>query len=337
MRGRVGGLLFVVGILTVLPRAWADEIVLKNGDRISGTVVKAADGKLTLDAPYAKGIEIDLAAVEEIRTETPVEVRTRGGELLKGRLDVVGGQGLVVDSSEGRGPAPLRWESVDAINPPPVKPVGWDGNLSLGGSRQTGNTERESASVGLEARRKTVKDRFTLRFLYNIATEESSLTERSVFGALKYDYLMTTSFYWYLSVEMLSDEFRDLNLRTVVGPGVGYRFWDEETREFSMEAGVAYFSEDFKEAEDNQFATGRVALDLRYLLFYGVEFVDHFVIYPDLENFGDYQLRNEASLAKKLGGNWSLKLSNILEYDSAPPEDVESTDLAWLAGIQYDF
>lgn len=334
MRARFLITLAMLGFLAAIPCAQADEIILSNGDRISGTVVKAAGGKLTVDTPYAKGIEVDLGAVTEIRTENPVEIRTTTGEVLKGRLEQSETQGLVVESSEERGTVPVRWDSVDAINPPAV---GWEGSLSVGGALITGNTERESASVGIRARRKTAKDRFSLRFLYNIATENNSLTERNVFGAMKYDYLLTSSFYWYLSVEMLNDKFKDLNLRTVVGPGVGYFIWDEETRELSLEAGVAYFSEDFRNAKDDQYATGRLAANLRYLMFYGIEFVDHFLLYPELENLGDYQLRNEASLAKKLGGDWSLRFSNIVEYDSDPPEDVKSTDTTWLAGLQYDF
>jgi putative salt-induced outer membrane protein YdiY len=136
---------------------------------------------------------------------------------------------------------------------------------------------------------------------------------------------------------LLSDEFKDLNLRTVVGPGIGYQVWDNPNKSLGLEAGVSYFSEDRIEAEDNQWITGRLAGNLMWKLFEPISFTDYLVIYPSFEDFGEYQLRNEAALISPLTSGWSLKLTNIVEHDSNPPVDVEKSDIYWLLGLAYDF
>ena len=66
-------------------------------------------------------------------------------------------------------------------------------------------------------------------------------------------------------------------------------------------------------------------------------FTDYFVLYPNIEDFGEYQARNEASLATSVGANWGLRLSNIIDYDSDPAIGVSKTDTNWILGLQYGF
>jgi len=47
--------------------AGADQIVLKNGDRITGTVISAEKGLLTLKTDYAEKIELKTDAVRNNR------------------------------------------------------------------------------------------------------------------------------------------------------------------------------------------------------------------------------------------------------------------------------
>ena len=51
---------------TILPISMvsADEIVMKNGSRLIGTIVSAADGKIKLDTEFAGTINVDADAVD---------------------------------------------------------------------------------------------------------------------------------------------------------------------------------------------------------------------------------------------------------------------------------
>ncbi len=315
----------------------ADVIVLENGDRLTGTV-KSADGdSLILETDYADPMKIHKSKIKRISVNEPAAVSLTGGEVLKGTIRSEGDGKIVVEQSAGREATVVDWDSVAALNPPPSDLSKWTGNVTISAGLQSGNTDRASASIGAEATRRSVNDRFTLRFLHNYAEEDKEATTRNTYGAMKYDYFFTKQYYTYLAVDLLNDSFKNLNLRTVIGPGVGYQVWEDDVKFLLLEAGVSYFSEDIEEGEDQDWITGRFAADVRYNLGSSVVLSDNLVVYPSFEQTGEYTLRNEASIASPLVAGWSLKLSNILEHDSEPPENIKKDDWYWLLGLLYGF
>ena len=316
--------------------AGADQIVLKNGDRITGTVISAEKGLLTLKTDYAEKIELKTDAVQRIETEQPVDVRLEGGEILTGPLkgDV---DALQVTAGDARGAADVEWAKVASINVEPPPPWTWDGKVFLGAFEQSGNTDRTSVNFGADATRRSLKDRYNLTFLYNYAEEDGELTTRDIYGALKYDYFFTEKFYGYLSVELLKDKFKDLNLRTIVGPGVGYQVWEDDIKALAFEAGVAYFSEDNIDGEDDQWMTARLGMKFRYKLSDYATFSNNLTVYPSLERGGEFTSRNEADLTTTIAGPWSLRLANVWEHDSDPAEEVKKDDSKTSLNLQYSF
>jgi putative salt-induced outer membrane protein YdiY/preprotein translocase subunit YajC len=315
----------------------ADEIILINGDRITGTISKVEQGTLTLTTDYSEPMKIKKDKIKSIMTTGPVNVNLVSGEILKGILRANEDGSITVEATEARKATVINLEQITAINPSPVIQPKWKGNVTVGANMQSGNTKHINASISAEAVRKTEQDRFSIRFLHNYAEEEDEVTIRNTYGALKYDYFFIKSLYGYLGVELLNDTFRDLNLRTVVGPGIGYQIWDDQIKSLLFEIGVSYFSEDRKESEDNNWITGRLGSNFSYQIIESIVFSDQVIVYPGLEDIGEYQLRNEASLTSSLGAKWALKLTNILEHDSNPPEGVKKSDLYWILGLQYTF
>jgi len=326
----VGLFVFWVGIGGAL----ADEILLENGDKLTGTILKLEAGKIILQTDYAGPIEIQKDKVKKIVTDKEVKVHLTSGEVLKGRLKTTEEGKLAVEASREREATLIDWTQVVSINPPPSK---WKGNVNIGANLQSGNADRANASVGAEAQRRTERDRFNIRFLHNYGEEKGEVTARNTYGSLKYDYFFTQRFYGYLAVEMLNDKFKDLHLRTITGPGVGYQIWDDDVKSLLVEAGVTYFSEDRIEAEDDRWFTARIAMDFTYQLMRYLAFSDKLQIYPSLRRAGEYSLRNEASLISPLGAGWSLRLMNIIERQSDPPPGVLRDDIYWILGLQYSF
>ncbi len=315
-------------------QAGADEIVMENSNTLTGTITTIENGILTLTTDYSDPIKIQTSKITHILTDDPVEVHLDSGEVLKGKISSTNDGNLTVGSSTDREPAVINWNRIKSVNPPRDK---WTGSITLGANLQTGNTDRANASFGANATHKTERDRFNLHFLFNYAEEDDKVSARNTYGTLKYDYFFTEKVYGYLAVDMLSDEFKDLNLRTVAGPGVGYQVWDTPARSLSVDLGLAYFSEDLDKGEDSHWLTARLASSLRWKIFGPVTFSDTLVVYPSLEDVGEYQLRNEASIISPLVSSWSLKFSNIIERDSDPSDGVRKNDLFWLLGLQYGF
>jgi putative salt-induced outer membrane protein YdiY len=117
-------------------------------------------------------------------------------------------------------------------------------------------------------------------------------------------------------LELLNDKFQDIDLRTIVGPGMGYQIWDDPVKSLAFEAGASYFSDNMQNGEDSDYIAARLGLNFRYAFCKFIVFSDRLDYYPSLENFSTYTLRNEAALTTPLGARWSLKLAHILQYNS---------------------
>ena len=320
--------------LVVVPGAFADKIVLENGDTLTGTVEKVMDGKVTLKTDYAGTIQIDVAKVKQISTEGSAEVHLTSGEVIKGKIKSVEDKKLAVGPSPERTAATVEMQNVKAINPPPVK---WHGNIAAGGNLQSGNTDRAGASIAVDLSRKTEKDRISLRYLFNYGEENGEMSTRNHYGEAKYDYFFTPKFYAYMVGDIKNDKFDDTKLRLTVGPGLGYQVWDDPVKSLLFEAGLGYFNWDRYAGEDTDGLAARLGLDFRYQIFKWLTFKDRYNFYPTIGEGGDFWWRNEAALVAPLGSGWAFRLANILEYQSDPPLGVRKTDVQWIGALQYSF
>jgi putative salt-induced outer membrane protein YdiY len=323
----------VLLLVSAVPSMSADQLVLNNGDRLSGTLVELRGGALTFTTDYAAEVKIAASAVSLVETDHEVELRLQSDEVLIGKLKTENGR-LRVAGSDIRSATSLSWDEVKSINVPFAV---WGGGVWLGGSQVTGNTERQSVNFGAEATRASETDRWNFSLLYNYAREDGDLSTRNTYAVLKYDRFFSQRFYGYLSVEMLKDKFKDLNLRTIVGPGIGYQFWDKATRALALEAGAAYFSEDRRAGDDKQWATGRLAAKFRLQLSDSIRFSDHLILYPRFQKPGEGSLRNDAALVTSLGSSWSLRIAHLWEHDSQPAEGVKNNDFTTSVNLQYSF
>jgi putative salt-induced outer membrane protein YdiY len=333
---RIASLIIVLSTAVLSPAA-ADEIVLDNGDRLTGRIIAVKDGILTLETSYSEPIKITFSSVREMTSTQPVALHLDSGEVIKGTIRPLAEHRLEVAAGPDRESVVVNPEMIVAVNPPPKPPVTWKGSVTMGGNLQDGNTKTMNLSIGAQAIRRSENDRISANFLYNRAEEDGSRTAENTFGQLKYDYFLTTAWYLLLDISMLVDEFRDINLRTVVGPGIGYQVWEEEDKALGLEAGVSYFSEDRVMAADDDWLTARLAANFMYRVFKSTIFTDQLTIYPSLDKTGEYTLRNEAALATGIGADWAFKLSNIWERDSDPAPDIKKDDLTWILGLQYSF
>lgn len=317
--------------------ALSDEVILTNGDRLSGKIIDVRDGILTLETGYSEPVKLEFEAVEKMSSTEPVELHLTDGEVLKGKIITNTNRQAAVEAGPGREAVTVAFDTIAALNPPPKEPVTWKGNITLGGNLKDGNSDSMNLSAGALAVRRSENDRFLINVLYNYTEDNGVRTAKNTYGQLKYDYFLSPKWYLYLNIDMLSDDFQDINFRTSVGPGVGYQVWDEENRALSLEAGVSYISEDRDLGEDTNWISARLGVNFLYKLFDRVVFTDQFVIYPNLDDTGEYTLRNDAALVTDIGSNWAFRLGNIWERNSNPGPDVKKDDFTWILGLQYSF
>ena len=311
----------------------ADTVTVKTGDTLHGTVIMMEGGYLTFKTKYAGKIKIAHKAVIELKTEKPVTLYLKNKKVLSGIISGLVDGILTVEASEGQKPVRILWNEIVALNLPSVA---WHGNILLGANLQDGNTERFNGTIGIDAARKSSDDQFSIRLLSNFAKEGEITTARNTFGALKYDYFLKKKPYAYLGVEFLSDEFRDIELKTISGAGMGYRFIESEKCSFKCEVGLSYISENFYTAADEGYTVGKLAVLFEKEFSKSLKLKEMIVGFQSLED-SQFQGRNEISLASAIGAGWSLRLAQIFQYDNKPPAGIGKTDVIWVLGLQLAF
>jgi putative salt-induced outer membrane protein YdiY len=284
-----------------------------------------------------------MGKVKQIITDNPVAVHLTTGEVVTGKVKPAEEGKLEVEASPERGATTVEMGKIASINPPPKEVPKWHGNIAAGGYIQSGNTDRKGASFSAEVLRRTENDRFKMRYIFNYAQENGQMTARNNYGEIKYDYFFTKKLYGFVGTELLNDIFSDTKLRTFVGPGAGYQFWDDPVKSLLFEAGFSYFNWDRYEGQDQNGISARVGFDFRYNIFKWLSFGDRYVFYPTIGSGGIYFWRNEAALNIPLGeipffaGRWSFKLANILDYNSDPAPGFKRLDVQWIGGLQFSF
>src|SRR5215831_19341350 len=72
--------------------AVADQIVLKDGDRVTGAIVKKDDKTVTIKTLHFGVVTTDWDQVASITADTPINVVLQDGRTLQGTLATQGGQ-----------------------------------------------------------------------------------------------------------------------------------------------------------------------------------------------------------------------------------------------------
>ncbi len=325
--------LFVMVVASA--RVGADEVVLKNGDKLTGTVVGLSGGKLSLDTPHSGVVKIDWGQVASIKTEAKVKVKLATGEVVEGMISPGEAGKLSVKSEGAAQPVIVELGKVTHFNEPPTA---WHGNLNAAARATDGNTHNRSGLLAGEGTRATENDLFLIKFVFRYGEKSGEIQERNGYGLAKYQYTFYEGLYGFASVELLSDRFKDLSLGTVVAAGLGYQIFKEDWMDLSAEAGIAFFDNNFRELqEDESHVGGRLSARLRVALPLGFEFKDLFTYYPNFEDTADWQIRNEATLGTALGGGWALLGGVITEFDNEPAEGLEEYDNTYFVGLGYTF
>ncbi len=313
----------------------ADELVLKNGDKVSGKVLSLDKGSLSFETPYAGVLKVKWDQVASVKTDGKVKVRLATKELLEGKLSP-GGEGRLQVAVEGAAaPVEVEMDKVARFNEPGVQ---WHGSLNVAARATDGNTDTEAGLIAGEATRTTDNDVFLVRCIVRYGRKNGELQERNGYALGKYQKTITAGLYGFISAEFLSDRFKDLYLGTVLSVGVGYEILKEGWIDLAAEAGIAYFDNVYREIqEDESHVGGRFSSRLRVALPLGFEFKDLFTFYPNFEETDDWQIRNEATLGTQIGGGWSLLGGVITEFDNEPPAGLEEMDNTYFVGLGYKF
>ena len=339
MRWKVSILLITLVLFTQL--SYGDEILLKNGDRLTGKIVKLVDGKLTLKSDLTGEVTVELTNIQTLSSDEPLTVNLKDGTGLNQKIN---------SAQAGRfsiaGDATVRAQEfavgdIVSINPPVPK---WTGNLSAGITSTHGNTKTESMTGSVEIKKRTDKDRTALNADYAKTKQDDPDTgqEETIEdwwrAHAKYDYFFSKKMYAYLDGRYEKDAIADLERRVTIGIGGGYQWIESPNLNFSTELGLASLYEKFdNQTESNSDITAQLGYNFDKKLMKNLSFINTLTYYPALEKFSDYYLTTTAELRSNFTATLFLNLKAILDYDATPAIGAHKTDVKYFLGLGYSF
>src|ERR1700693_6502313 len=89
-----------LSVLAFCSTLFADQVVLKNGDRISGAITKSDDKTLLIKTDFAGDVEIQWPAVQEVNSTQPLHVTLANGKTVSGTVVTADGR-MVVHAPPG--------------------------------------------------------------------------------------------------------------------------------------------------------------------------------------------------------------------------------------------
>jgi putative salt-induced outer membrane protein YdiY len=332
-------LFLLFSVLVAVP-GWCDEVQLGNGDWISGQVLSMEQGELKLETPYAGTITIQWDQVAGLRTQEPVHVLLSDEASMKGRS--VSAKWGRMRLKMGRVEETVSFDlaEVQAINPEAEeKPaVELSGRVDVSLTRSRGNTDTESHHVAGEIVARTEKNRYTAGIEYNREENEDVLTSKNYLGYAKYDHFLSRKWYGYINTLFEKDEFKDIRLRSTVGTGVGYQFFESELTNLYLETGLSFVNEDREEGEDDDSMAGRWAISFdRYFLNKSVQFFHTHEGYQSLDESEDLFIRSRTGLRFPLSAGFRATLQYNYDWDNDPAPGEENEDEKYLVTLGYEF
>lgn len=337
MQGRwIGGVLVccLTGLGGLAP-AWADEVRLLNGDRLTGEIIKMEEGRLTVKTPHSGNVTIDWKQVQSLSSEKPFKVQVDGKTEAETLVDLFFGKALIVEATELGTPGTIALSEVKAIN---LEPVRYRGTVNIGGNSTQGNTDTRAVNASTRWTIRSERHRFLLEGKYNYGEVGSRVTVRNSLATLKYDLFLSKNVFANAEGLFEKDTFQNLTLRTTLGAGLGYQFLESARATVAGVAGLAYVSEDYTNAPQTRTPSARWSLRTEFTLV-----PDRVKVFHKHEGFYDFAERNAIRFFADQGirvtvyENLFVNFEYDLRYNGAPAPGRKRTDEAFIFGLGYEF
>jgi len=335
-------------IIASLPgTAIADEVKLKNGDRLTGKIVKADGKSLVLKSDFVGEVTIVWDAVASIASDETLYLNLADGRTVSGLVTTTGDQievraaGAVSVSVPKSSVKSLRSEAEEAVFERQLHPGWfelWDGGADFGLALTSGNSKTTNVALGLALSRTTARDKTSVYaaaiYARDSTTGTSRTTANTVRGGIRYDRNFSKKWFGYGSADLEHNELQDLSLRLVLGGGLGYHAIQGERTQLDLLGGGDLDRENFSGNFNNRSSAElQFGQTLSYKVSSRASLKEQFFAFPNLTETGEYRLNFDTglvtSVTRRIG--WQVTMSD--HYLSNPPPGFKKNDLLLTTGL----
>lgn len=311
----------------------ADTVWLKNGDKLTGSIVLFDGGKLLLKTDYAGSITLDVKKIATLESEQELLVKQDDfvGEHAKSIRAAGEGQ---VELVNGTAPKVVALTSISQMLPPKplVQDLTWTGNLDFSADYKRAENDVEDYDIDLDTKARHGAWRHGIAAEYDHETKDGERKTDRVELNYDLDYFLTQKFFWQGQLKYTHDRVEDLETQRTVGTGPGYQFWDDQLGAFSMTSLFNRNDYVFADGSSEHFNSAALEWDYkRYLIGKSFELYTQGEVGAPFVDEIDYIIDTEAGIRYKLN-SWAA-LSLKAEWDKVASEHGNTNERRYLIGL----
>jgi putative salt-induced outer membrane protein YdiY len=341
----------------------ADQITLKNGDRLTGKIVKSDAKTLVLHTEFAGDVTIQFAAIDQITTDQELHVALKDGKTAVGTVTTSDGKLEIATKTNGTIATPkenvtvIRNDAEQTAYDKSLNPSlrrGWTGGTNIGFSLARGNSETENLALAFNAAHPTLKDKISL-YASSIYTTNQLATPSTVAnlvtGGFRYDRNINPRAFVFVGTDFMSNQLQFLDLRAVYGAGGGFHAIKTGKTVLDFFAGGNYTHETYSNGppnptpppaftsygKTNKFGALTLGEELTQKLGASTVLTQKLYFYPDMNDTSQYRgtfnFGTVTKISKWLG--WQNQLADV--YVTNPPSTAKKNDVIFTTGLNFSF
>lgn len=347
-------LLAVAAGFLLCPNLFADQITLKNGDRLTGSIEKSDEKTLVIKTESAGEVTVQWSAIETIKSDQQLHVGLAGGQMVvglispsDGRLEVATKNAGTVSTTKGAIQV-IRSDSEQAAYDAGIERLRnprltdfWGGYMDIGLSTTRGNSDTLSFVLGARAVRKAPRDTISAYansiFANNGTTGTTVTTANAINGGIRLDWNLTDKVFMFGFADFQHDQFQQLDLRNVLGGGLGYHVIKTNATLFDVYGGGAFDQAFYSTPLTIRSGEIMVGEFLSHAVSSRTSFNERFEFFPNLSDMGAYRFMFNLGATTNLNSWLAWQVTFNDGYVSNPPPLIKKNDLLLSTGLRLTF
>jgi len=345
----------LIFLLATTSLAFGDQVTMKNGDKLTGTIIKSDGKKLTMKTEFAGEVTIDYTSITALTTSDAVQVGIKDGQVAVGPVSTSSdGKLQVATSSAGTVTAArdsvvyvrskaeqAAYEKEEARLRNPRLVDLWTGFLDMGFAQSQGNANTRTFTLNTNASRATSRDKMSVYYTSIFSTSDASgkslTTANAKRGGIGYNLNLSKRTYAFGSVDLENDQFQSLDLRFSPAGGGGIHAVKRENTTFDVFFGGSLNREFFTTGltrTSGELITGE---EFMHKLSANSTLREKLSFLPNLSQSGNYRMNFDTSMitAVRKWLAWQVSFSD--RYLSNPVAGRKSNDILFTTGVRLTF
>jgi putative salt-induced outer membrane protein len=346
--------LIIIACILLAPALLADQVTLKNGDRLSGSILKYDGKNLVLKSDLAGEVTIPWENVTGVTSTQPLNVTLKDGQRIVGTVTTDGAKFQVATKDTGNVTAAR--DSVQYIRSEPEQKAYdtdieryknprlvdlWAGTFDLGFAQTQGNTDTKTFTLGANAVRATSRDKITVNYTEIYSSSNASgknlTTANAKRGGIAYNLDVAPKIFVFGLVSLENDQFQSLDLRFAPAGGAGYHAIKTPNTVLDLSLGASLNNEYFTGGVSHSYGEVLLGEELSHKFTKTFSMHENLVFFPNLSSTGNYRMNFDISAVASIKKWMSFQLSASDRYLSNPLPGRKTNDILFTTGLRFTF